>query len=236
MLNAAFTARWMCGTLRNDVCSVTRRGVALDQALAHAAVDADVGAAKAVDRLLGIADDEEPAGANRQIQRVAGEAVGLGSGEHPQQVGLKRIGVLELVDENEAEAGLKLAAHRRHIADQVARADQQVEKVERAGACLPRLELLDAGRQLVVQQRRHVGVGVGTEPHDAVDEQVARFAGGLARHGLRILPARAAALAQVVLTTRQRAQAAPPIRRSRASRASAADRSPCGRGATPRSI
>ena len=69
---------------------------------AHFAIDGHVGAAEAVDRLLRIADQEEPAG---QRPRLA--PVGLArivGGEEQEDLRLQRIGVLELVDEDPLEA------------------------------------------------------------------------------------------------------------------------------------
>ena len=55
---------------------------------AHAPVGLDVGATKPVDRLLRVADDEQLA------RHVAGE--------EQQDLGLDRIGILKLVDEDRA--------------------------------------------------------------------------------------------------------------------------------------
>ena len=117
------------GTLRNDVCSVTAVAPLSLQTVAHAAIGADVGAAEAIDRLLRIADDEQRARPDACPSIVARE--------QQQQLGLQRIGVLELVDQDDAEAlsGTR-GRHRRVVADQIARLDQQIEKVERAGPCL----------------------------------------------------------------------------------------------------
>ena len=59
---AAFTKRWMFGTLRNDCCSMTGRACCcFEPIVADALIHADIGAAEAIDRLLRIADDEERA-------------------------------------------------------------------------------------------------------------------------------------------------------------------------------
>ena len=50
--NAAFTHAWISGTLRKLVVSFTSLRAGLLQPLADVAVDPDVGAAEAVDRLL----------------------------------------------------------------------------------------------------------------------------------------------------------------------------------------
>ena len=47
--------------------------------------------------------------------------------------------------------------------DEVARLQQQVEEVERAGAALRLFVAIDGSRQLLLQQRRELGVGVHPE-------------------------------------------------------------------------
>ena len=79
--------------------------------------------------------------------------------ELEQQLGLQRIGVLELVDEDDAEALAELAAHLRVVAHEVARLDQQIEKIERARFLLARLVAAQALAHLVVQQGGKVGIG-----------------------------------------------------------------------------
>ena len=69
-----------------------------EQLAADVVVDLDVGATEAVDRLLRVADDE-------QLARHGphGTPVPLGGivrGQQQQELGLERIGVLELVDED----------------------------------------------------------------------------------------------------------------------------------------
>jgi hypothetical protein len=88
-------------------------------------VRADVGAAEPIDRLLRIADDEE----------LAADVVWP---SEQQDLGLDRIGVLELVDEDARELLLQVRAHASLRLDQIARARQQVGEVERAGRLLER--------------------------------------------------------------------------------------------------
>ena len=95
-------------------------------------VGGDVGAAEAVDRLLRIADDEQAPGLRHELAPVA---LGAGWRADPgDQLGLDRIGVLELVDQDVGGAPAEVLAHDRVVAHQVARADQQVVEV---GVALP---------------------------------------------------------------------------------------------------
>ena len=71
--------------------------------------------------------------------RARSEPVGLGGivgCEQQQDFGLQRVGVLEFVDEDMGEALLQLGAHGGVVAHEVARGQQQIEKIEAAGALL----------------------------------------------------------------------------------------------------
>ena len=70
-------------------------------------------------------------GDGRDLAPVAlGRIVG---GEQQQDLGLQRIGVLELVDEQMREPRLKRSRTARVLAEQIARAQQQIDEIERAG-------------------------------------------------------------------------------------------------------
>ena len=95
------------------------------------------------------------------VTRRQSSCSGSADGEQQQDLGLQRIGVLELVDEDVREARLEAAAHAGVAAHQVARLEQQIEEVERAGARLQRLRTSrSAPAQLALQRRREVRVGV----------------------------------------------------------------------------
>ena len=120
-------------------------------------VDADVGPPEPVDRLLGVADDEQlprrrPDPAPVPFRRIAG-------GEQQEDLRLQRIGVLELVDEDAGEPALEVGADRVAVAHEVARLDEEVDEVEAAGVAL---QLAEAGYrrlQLVPQEGGEVRVG-----------------------------------------------------------------------------
>ena len=80
-------------------------------------------------------------------------------GQQQEDLGLQRIGVLEFVDEEMGEARLKRPPHARMRREQIARAQQQIDEVERAGAALERFVAVDDIAQLVVQQRGEIAVG-----------------------------------------------------------------------------
>ena len=64
-------------------------------------VGGDVGAAEAVDRLFGIAHEEERTRPERERRPVAGVTFCRRlAAEAPENLGLERVGVLELVDED----------------------------------------------------------------------------------------------------------------------------------------
>ena len=107
-----------------------RRGLRPARELAE---EAHLGAAEAVDRLLGVAHHHERPGA------VAGEEA--------RDLDLERVGVLELVDDQVAEAAAVPLAHARVVAQRVARHQEEVEEVEDAPlGLLPRVERGDAAQ------------------------------------------------------------------------------------------
>jgi hypothetical protein len=89
--------------------------------LDHAPVRDDIGAAKPVDRLLGISHD-------RQLPRRQGHGVpgiarrALFTQKH-HDLGLERIGILKLVDEHVIEQTLTIGAHHEVVAQQVTQAE-----------------------------------------------------------------------------------------------------------------
>ena len=96
------------------------------EALAHRVEHRDVGAAKAVDRLLLVADDEE----RHRVPR-----------EGPHEPGLDCVRVLELVDQDGAEAARVPVAYRRMPRQHGVRLEDQVverEHAVRVAACADR--------------------------------------------------------------------------------------------------
>ena len=97
----------------------------------------------------------------------------LVGGQPHQQLGLQRIGVLELVDQQVAEAALEVVADVRVVAHQVAGPDQKVEEVHGAGALLPCLVAGHGPLQRLVHERRQIGIGAVAERHQCVHDHVA---------------------------------------------------------------
>ena len=122
----------------------------------HLAVDPDVGAAEAVDRLLRIADDEElPRRGDDRAPVALGRILRR---QQEQNLGLERIGVLELVDEDPRVSPLRRGTDVVVAADQVSRPQQEVDEVE-----APRLRLrlpvaFDRRPELLPEQRGEIGV------------------------------------------------------------------------------
>ena len=140
-------------------CDAARTGG--NEPLAHLAVNRDVRATEAVNRLLGIADDEEPARHRRDGPPVRG--IRIGRREEEQDFGLERIGVLELVHEDARKAPLEAGANGRIAADQVPRLQQQVEEIERARSRLQVFVCHDGAGQLRLQKRGEMRIGVEAE-------------------------------------------------------------------------
>jgi hypothetical protein len=101
------------------------------KALLDVFVERNIGSPETVDRLLRIPHQEELA-RNRAgnapvcLSRIVG-------GEQEEDLGLKRIGVLKLVDKKMREAVLQLRSHASIIANKVACFDKQIEKIQTAG-------------------------------------------------------------------------------------------------------
>ena len=126
------------------------------QPLAHQPKGLHVGAAKAVDRLLLVADDKEAARLGVQLQPIA--FFDIFARQIEQQLGLNGIGVLKLVDKEGLVARLKIAAHGRMIAQQILGAQQQVLEGHAAGG--QPLPIVKGYR--IVDKRNDVGVDVLT--------------------------------------------------------------------------
>ena len=137
-------------------------GAAPLEQLADLLIGFDVGPPEAIDRLFRIADDEQLAGNRCDPPPVAfGRIVG---GQQQQDLGLQRVGVLELVDEDMREPRLERPADARVLRQQIAGAQQQVDEIERAGALLEPLVAGNGIAKLVVQQGGEVAVGRILEP------------------------------------------------------------------------
>ena len=103
------------------------RVAAGQRAMAHRVVDGDVGAPEAVDRLLRVADDGQAARPRPQLEPVLARLVVARDAE--RDVGLHRVGVLELVDEDDREAAAEVVARLGALGEQVARPLEQVVEV-----------------------------------------------------------------------------------------------------------
>ena len=128
-----------------------RGRAASGQTIGNAAIRTHVSAAESVDRLLRITDDEQRSRTDRPI---------VTAGQGKQELGLKWVGILELVDENHPKALAELAADSLVVSNQVPGLDQQVEEVERAGFLFAILVSTQALTHLLVQERGEVGVSL----------------------------------------------------------------------------
>ena len=99
-------------------------------ALARLRVGADVGAAEAVDRLLGVADHEESALAQNAVLPSRRAVVG---GDPKQDLCLDRVGILEFVDEDVAITLPERATDRIMPAHERAGPLQEIIEVENGG-------------------------------------------------------------------------------------------------------
>ena len=105
----------------------------LREALAGGQEGRDVGAPEAVDRLLGIADEEQPPGIDGHFGPGPVAVGRIARAEQGGQLDLDRIGVLELVDEDPAVPVAQTRARPRamlRVAEQRAREHEQIVEVE----------------------------------------------------------------------------------------------------------
>ena len=83
---------------------------------------------------------------------------GIVRGKKQKNLRLQRVGILKLVYEDSFEAALKPLADLAVVSYQVARDEQEVEKVERAVLGLHLLVAQQRAAQLLLQERGEVGV------------------------------------------------------------------------------
>ena len=105
--------------------------------------------------------------------------------EQQEQLGLQRVRVLELVDEQSGEPALEVFTNVGAVADQIARTQQQVEEVERAMRGLQPFVAVDASLQFLAEQRRQIGVGVGLERVELLQQRLMRGVHIGTRHATR---------------------------------------------------
>ena len=120
-----------------------------------------VGAPEAIDGLLGVSHQKELPGNRPDPAPI--RLPGVVRRQEHQNLGLERVGVLELVDEDVAELFLEIPADRRPVPDQVPGLDQQVHEVEPAQLFLEGLMERGHLKQFLPEQRRQVGVGAPFE-------------------------------------------------------------------------
>ena len=126
--------------------------VALPEPIADDPVGADVGPAEAVDGLLGIADDEKRPRPGLHFAPVnRADAIGVRrAGQEHHDLGLQRVGILELVDEQVRQPFAERPPDLGIVAQQVTRAQQQVHEIQRAFGRLQGLVPLEAGAQVLL--------------------------------------------------------------------------------------
>ena len=98
----------------------------------------NVGAAEAVDRLLGVADDEELAFDGLDFAPVAGTVAGVCAtvfffGQKQGDLRLQGVGVLHFVDEDVGETVAEVIAGKDTVAEQIACEDEHVEELDVTG-------------------------------------------------------------------------------------------------------
>ena len=171
-------------------------GPGRNEAVADSVIGPDIGPPEPVNRLLRVADDEELARHRSDV--LPARLAGVGRRQEQQQIGLERIRILELVDEDPLEVLLEMPPHLRIVPQQVARAKQEVEEVERARARLERFVGVHACQQLAMQERREVGVRPRPEIVERLRQRGARVEDLRARDALAVAGTTALAAAREI--------------------------------------
>ena len=131
-----------------------KRAAACDDLALDRFVKSYVGAAETIDRLLGIAHDEQLAGYRPNLAPVPLRRII--SREQHQYLGLQRIGVLELVYKHAGESLLKFLTHALVVEHQIAGSKQQVQKIQTPGPLLQTAVLFDDRPEIVAKPRREI--------------------------------------------------------------------------------
>ncbi len=140
--------------------------------IADVPVGAHVGAAKPVDRLLRVADDEELARYRAHGWRIGGERV-VGR-EEQHDVRLHRVGILKFVHEDPREFLLQVVPDGGVGPEQVQGARQQVGEIERPRRFLQRLVPRRGACELLLEGCREIGISPPSKFLEIGDEPVAR--------------------------------------------------------------
>ena len=148
-------------------------------------ISRDVRPAEPVDCLFGIADQEQRARPGRKFRPFAGIAVSRRlAAEAPEYLRLKRVGVLELVDEDMPEARGQSTPHLVVVAQEIARREYQIVEVQQRGGALVLAEQLHDG-----PDQRHE-TGEHTSRYGLVKRRPGRAAKGVMSAGRVVQPLR----------------------------------------------
>ena len=109
-------------------------------------VGGHVCAAETIDRLLGVADQKESTWPDLKLGPVVARRAGRRlPTKPPEDFGLERVGVLELIDKDMREPCGKGGTHRIMVAQQVASGENQIIKVKESGGALVVAKAFDHG-------------------------------------------------------------------------------------------
>ena len=130
----------------------------------HSLVDSDVRAPEAIDGLLWVSNHEQLAGDRAHEGRIGHR--GIVRSQQQDDVDLKGVRVLKLINQDVAKATLQLRPHLRRAHQKVAGALQQVNEVQSTLLLFGRGVPGHDGQQLLMKQRRQLRLAVsdqGTE-------------------------------------------------------------------------
>ena len=133
----------------------------LPERLAQPLVKGDVGAAKSIDRLFGIAHQEQLAGERRNVPPV--RLVRIIRSEKQENLGLQRISILKLVHKDVLELVLQVFADPAVLDQEITDLEKEVDKIQFAARPLHFVIALEQLFHFGLQQGRQVSVSLVLE-------------------------------------------------------------------------
>src|SRR5262249_51204959 len=109
------------------------------------------------------------------------------SGEKQKDFRLERIGILELVDKNSFEASLKARPNVRIVTQKISGLEEKIEKIERTGFGFGELISINTAAELMPKRGSQIGVRVGLEERQVVEQIFTRAPDILAQHVVTII-------------------------------------------------
>ena len=170
----------------------------LPERLAQPLVKGDVGAAKSIDRLFGIAHQEQLAGERRNVPPV--RLLRIIRSEKQEDLSLQRVSILKLVHKDVLELVLQVFADRAVLDQEIADLEKEVDKIQFAARPLHFVIAIEQLSHFGLQQGRQVSVSLVLEILESPKQVLSAVDHVLASHILGVNPASFPFLAALQVT------------------------------------